>query len=257
MLALSWQPAFCEYRPEKAECRDAQRRQPAGDRGAAVAARAVAAAGGERLLRRAGRARGAGRGLRGGATCPRSKSTTRPARPWRWRCPAPRAPRPARVDQARHLPPRPPAAPTNTTTTPCFVVDAINASPVAAYLAQRVGGEMLTAELRAGFDAAFGDGGRRPGAGAVRRRRRPDAGAASSGSGPRGSDRPGQRSRRPDAGGGAALRRLPARGDRPGGPAVAGPRRRPEARAGRDRIRRSGQRRPPPFGRSAARAIAR
>ena len=63
-----------------------------------------------------------------------------------------------------------------------LLVDAINGSPVAALLAERVGGELETAELRQAFDAAFGAGRRRPGAGAVRRRRRPDAGAGAAGS---------------------------------------------------------------------------
>ena len=39
-----------------------------------------------------------------------------------------------------------------------LLVDAINGSPVATFLAERVGGEMETAELRAEFDAAFGAG---------------------------------------------------------------------------------------------------
>jgi ribonuclease T2 len=38
------------------------------------------------------------------------------------------------------------------------VVDAINASPVAALLADHVGGELETSDLRAAFDAAFGAG---------------------------------------------------------------------------------------------------
>jgi ribonuclease T2 len=38
------------------------------------------------------------------------------------------------------------------------LVDAINASPVAALLAAHVGGELATADLRAAFDAAFGMG---------------------------------------------------------------------------------------------------
>ena len=38
------------------------------------------------------------------------------------------------------------------------VVEAINASPVAALLAAHVGGELATADLRAAFDAAFGAG---------------------------------------------------------------------------------------------------
>ena len=39
-----------------------------------------------------------------------------------------------------------------------LLVDAINGSAVAALLAERVGGELETAELRQAFDAAFGPG---------------------------------------------------------------------------------------------------
>ena len=38
------------------------------------------------------------------------------------------------------------------------VVEAVNASPVAALLAAHVGGELATSDLRAAFDAAFGAG---------------------------------------------------------------------------------------------------
>ena len=79
VLALSWQPAFCEYRPEQGRVPRPQRRQPAGDRDAAVAARPLAAAGGQRLLRRAGGAGRARQGVAVGRPARGRRSTPRPA----------------------------------------------------------------------------------------------------------------------------------------------------------------------------------
>ena len=157
LLALSWQPAFCEYRPEKAECRDLNAGdlpvtetrlslhglwpQPEGNPYCGVPAGLVAL---DEASHRADlpevtldeeTAQVAAGGDAGHGELPRA----------------------APVDQAWHLPPRGrrggrilrrlPAAGRRGQRT-----------PVAALFAARVGGELGAAEVRQAFDAAFGPG---------------------------------------------------------------------------------------------------
>ena len=157
LLVLSWQPAFCETMSRTAECR------ALNDGGLPAAATRLSIHGlwaqpesraycdvpaalveldqeGRWSRAAAGRAR-------------RRRPRPAPCRDARHR----ERPRPARMAEARHLSPRADGA-DGYFDDMLSLADAINASPVAAFLADRVGAKVRAAEIRAAFDAAFGAG---------------------------------------------------------------------------------------------------
>ena len=157
VLALSWQPAFCEYRPEKAECRDLN----AGNLPVTEAQLSL---------------HGLWPQPEANVYCGVPDGLAALDEASRWGdLPEVEVDDETREALAVAMPGtasfldrhewikhgtchRAPGGADEYYDDTLLVVDAINASPVAAYLAQRVGGEMLTSELRASFDAAFGDG---------------------------------------------------------------------------------------------------
>ena len=136
----------------------AERRRAAGDRGPALGARPLAAAGGQRLLRRAGRARRPRQGVAVGGPAGGRRSTTRPARRSPWRCRGRRASSSGTSGSSTAPATAAPAGRTSTSTTRSRSPTRSTPRRWRASSPSHVGAEIETAELRARFDAAFGPG---------------------------------------------------------------------------------------------------
>lgn len=157
VLALSWQPAFCEYRPDKAECRDLNAGnlpvsenqlslhglwpQPEGAVYCGVSDGLVALDGASRWVE-----------LPEAAMDDQTREALAVAMPGT-------ASFLERHEWIKHgTCHRGPGGSDEYFDDSLRLADAINGSPVATFLAARVGGEMATAELRSVFDAVFGEG---------------------------------------------------------------------------------------------------
>ena len=177
LLALSWQPAFCETRPGKAECRQLNAGElPVTETQLSVHGLWPQPEGNVYCGVPAG-ARRARQGVAVGRPAGARRSTTTPARRSRVAMPG-TASFLERHEWIKHgTCHRGAGGADEYFDDTLALADAVNASRGrGACSPTHVGAEIETAELRAAFDAAFGAGAGDARAGALHRRRRPHAG---------------------------------------------------------------------------------